>query len=571
MKHKIKGQEISPDNRFDIGVSIDFDARVDQQKMTTDTLVLSREGNKIVKDHINQGKLLEGIPYEVEFAPQQSIQYFVDLTSEMKVYDNKVHVTLKNYLGHDQFFDKAETLIWDLVNLSNPITGIDIKYQILPQDANARALMASLGLFTISMSIAQQSREVKERAISVAWATQPLYGVGLSGVVVVADWKSIVINILKLVVALVFTAILIFQAVALGLEIYRLLNPPLNILKASTAIDLLKKGCNHLGFTFKSSILEGDYKDMVILPVPQNRTNVKWYDVFSGDFGTGLNKAFPQASDTVGTLGSLIYAMENMFNAKAKVQNGVVQLERWDYWKVNANQQLSSSLVVQADRVNAFEYDFSKLFKRYYIHYLTDYSDYNTLDAFENNLAEYSLDTTKPTDLKLNLIKGLQEKTIPFALAKRKSKLTWLEKQFLGLYKAIDKLSAGKTGLVAKKNKYGAIQITDAFFSTTKIFMWDKAFGARENQDLLKPTYLWDKFHYINNPEIYQYIVKKGVKIKITSAEFLGILNKNFVLIDGKLCEITKLDYFDERNYAIIDYKEPYNVFTNQFKLTKIY
>jgi len=571
MKHKINGQEISPDNRFDIGVSIDFDARIDQQKMTTDTVVLSREGNKIVKDHINQGKLLEGIPYEVEFAPQQSIQYFVDLTSEMKVYDNKVHVTLKNYLGHDQFFDKAETLIWDLVNLSNPITSIDIKYQILPQDANARALMASLGLFTISMSIAQQSREVKERAISVAWATQPLYGVSAVGPVLVPDWKSIVINILKLVVALIFTAILLFQAVVLGLEIYRLLNPPLNILKASTAIDLLKKGCNHLGFKFKSSILEGDYKDMVILPVPQNRTNVKWYDVFSGDFGTGLNKAFPQASDTVGTLGSLIYAMENMFNAKTKVQNGVVQLERWDYWKVNANQQLSSSLVVQADRVNAFEYDFSKLFKRYYIHYLTDYSDYNTLDAFENNLAEYSLDTTKPTDPKLNLIKGLQEKTIPFALAKRKSKLTWLEKQFLGLYKAIDKLSAGKTGLVAKKNKYGAIQITDPFFSTTKIFMWDKAFGARENQDLLKPTYLWDKYHYINNPEIYQYIVKKGLKIKITSTEFLGILNKNFVLIDGKLCEITKLDYFDERNYAIIDYKEPYNVFTNQFKLTKIY
>ena len=570
MKHKIKGQEISPDNRFDIGVSIDFDARIDQQKMTTDTVVLSREGNKIVKDHISQGKLLEGIPYEIEFA-QQSIEYFIDLTSELKIYDNKVHVTLKNYLGHDQFFDKAETLIWDLVNLSNPITGIDIKYQILPQDANARALMASLGLFTISITIAQQARELKERAISLAWAVQPLYGVSLAGITVIPDYKSIIINALKLVVALVFTAILVFQAVALGLEIYRLLNPPLNTLKASTAIDLLKKGCKHLGFTFKSSILEGDYKDMVILPVPQNRTNVKWYDVFSGDFGTGLNKAFPQASDTVGTLGSLIYAMENMFNAKTKVQNGLVQLERWDYWKVNATQQLSSSLVVQADRVNAFEYDFSKLFKRYYIHYLTDYSDYNTLDAFENNLAEYSLDTTKTIDIKLNLIKGLQEKTIPFALAKRKDKLTWLEKQFLGLYKAIDKLSLGKTGLVAKKNKYGAIQITDAFFSTTKIFMWDKAFGVRENQEVLTPTYLWDKFHYINNPEIYQYIIKRGVKIKITSTEFVGILNKNFVLIDGKLCEITKLDYFDEKNYAVIDYKEPYNVFTNQFKLTKIY
>jgi hypothetical protein len=570
MKHKIKGQEISPDNRFDIGVSIDFDARVDQQKMTTDTVVLSREGNKIVKDHISQGKLLEGIPYEIEFA-QQSIEYFIDLTSELKIYDNKVHVTLKNYLGHDQFFDKAETLIWDLVHLSNPITGIDIKYQILPQDANARALMASLGLFTISITLAQQAREVRDRASDLGFLTIPFIGISAVGPVISPDYKSILIAAGRLIVALAYTAILVYQAVVLGTEIYRLLNPPLNILKASTAIDLLKKGCNHLGFKFQSSILEGDYKDMVILPIPQNRTNVKWYDVFSGDFGTGLNKAFPQASDTVGTLGSLIYAMENMFNAKTKVQNGVVQLERWDYWSVNANQQLSSSLVVQADRVNAFEYDFSKLFKRYYIHYLTDYSDYNTLDAFENNLAEYSLDTTKPTDPKLNLIKGLQEKTIPFALAKRKDKLTWLEKQFLGLYKAIDKLSLGKTGLVAKKNKYGAIQITDAFFSTTKIFMWDKAFGVRENQEVLTPTYLWDKFHYINNPEVYQYIIKRGVKIKITSTEFVSVLNKNFVLIDGKLCEITKLDYFDEKNYAIIDYKEPYNVFTNQFKLTKIY
>ena len=75
----------------------------------------------------------------------------------------------------------------------------------------------------------------------------------------------------------------------------------------------------------------------------------------------------------------------------------------------------------------------------------------------------------------------------------------------------------------AKKNKYGAIQITDPFFSTTKIFMWDKAFGARENQEVLKPTYLWDKFHYINNPEVYQYILKKGVKI-IILAPFLIVL-----------------------------------------------
>lgn len=571
MKHKIKGIEISPENRFDIGISIDFEARVDNQKITTDSIVLSREAKKMVDTHVASNGLLEGLPYQIEFAPSKFIDYYVDFTDGFKVFDNKVNVTLKNRYGHDQFFDKAESLIFDLVNLSNPFTPITIDYQVLPQDAPARALTASLGLFTVSITIASQAKEVKERATEFVWAIFPLYGVSLAGVVIVADWKTILIATAKLALSLIFFAILAYQAVVFGIDLYRLLNPPLNQLQACTALDLLKKSCNFLGYEFKSSILESDYADMVILPIPQNRTNIKWYDVFSSDYGTGQNKCFPQSSDTVGTLGTLIYSMENMFNGKARVLNKTVTLERWDYWQSNATQQLSTSLVVQADRVNSYEYDFTKLFRRYYIHYLSDYSDYNTIDAFENNLAEYSLDTTGLNDVTLNLIKGLNEKTLPFALAKRKDKLTWLEKQFKGLYKLIDFLSLGSTNLVAKKNKYGAIQLTAPFFSTTKIFMWDKARGMSGDQSKLTPTYLWDKYHYINNPELYQYIIKRGVRIKITSSEFVDIVNKNFVTIDGKICEIMKIDYFDEKNYAVIDYKEPHNVFNKQFKLTKIY
>lgn len=372
MKHTIKGIEISPDNRFDIGVSIDFDARVDQQKMTTDTLVLSREGNRIVKEHIAQGKLLEGIPYEIEFAPQNTIKYFIDLTNGMKVFDNKVHVSVTNYLGHDQFFDKAETLIWNLVDVSNPIVGIDINYQILPQDANARAFTTSLSLFTLAITIGKQSQDVENASSEFSAACTPIVGLGVPPVSII-NYPAIILSGVKLTLSVIFLAILSYQATVLGVELFKLLNPPLNKLKASKALDLLQRGCKYLGYTFESSILEGDYADLVILPIPQNRNNQKWYDVFSGDFNTGINKAFPQSSDTVGTLGSLIYAMENMFNAKTKVQNGVVKLERWDYWKTTASQKLSSSLVVQADRVDMFEYDFSKLFKRYYIHYLTDY------------------------------------------------------------------------------------------------------------------------------------------------------------------------------------------------------
>lgn len=571
MKHTLNGQEVSPENRFDIGISVDFQAKVDQQKMTTDTIILSREGNQIVKDHLKNKGILEGIKYSVEFGTNSKIDYIVDLTDNMEVYDNKVHVNLKGYLGHDQFFDKAESLIFNLVDDAKLLTAIEINYQVLPQDANGRALTASLALFTLGITIGKQTEEVSERASELSLAYIPIVGIGIPPAVIV-DYNAIALAGIRLALSIIFTAILIYEAIVLGTEIFRLLSPPLLKLQACTALNLLQGGCKFLGYDFKSSILEGDYSKMVILPIPQNMQPNRWYEVFESDYGTGKNKHFPQAGDTTGTLGALIVAMENMFNARCRVLDGVVQLERWDYWKAVAQQSISSSLVIQADRVNKYEYDLSKLFKRYYIHYMSDYSDLNTLDVFENNLAEYSLEANGIKDVKLNLIKGLEEKIVPFALAKRKDKMTWLEKQFKGLYKAIDYLTNGNTNLVAKSNKMGAIQVTSPFFSTTKMFMWDGAKGMSTNQSKMHPTYLWDNFHYINQPDLYQYIVKKNVKIHLSKDKFIKIYTQNYVKIDGKLCEIMKIDYFDEKNYGVIDYREPSKIFPNyQFTLNKIY
>ena len=82
---------------------------------------------------------------------------------------------------------------------------------------------------------------------------------------------------------------------------------------------------------------------------------------------------------------------------------------------------------------------------------------------------------------------------------------------------------------------------------------------------------LWNKFHYINNPLEYQNIIKQNVRVAMTPDEFINIMDNNYAEIDGVICEITKLDYFDEGNYAIISYKEPKNIFKNQIKLTKIF
>jgi hypothetical protein len=262
--------------------------------------------------------------------------------------------------------------------------------------------------------------------------------------------------------------------------------------------------------------------------------------------------------------------MELFCNGRTKVHNGVVELERWDYWKIKSTASIKSSLTIQGERTNAYSYDFSRLFKRYYIHYDKDYSDLNTIDNFENTHAEYSLDLVKATDKRLNLIKGGSDIPIPFARAREKEKLSWLEKQFKGLFKLIDGISS--SNLEPKFDRYGVMQVTDPFFSVSKLIIHDgNEKVSTANKHLLYATTLWDKFHYINNPLEYQNILKDNVRVAMTPDEFMQIMDNNFAEIDGVMCEITKLEYFNEQNYAVITYKEPKNIFKNQIKLIKIF
>jgi hypothetical protein len=116
------------------------------------------------------------------------------------------------------------------------------------------------------------------------------------------------------------------------------------------------------------------------------------------------------------------------------------------------------------------------------------------------------------------------------------------------------------------------MQVTEPFFSVSKLIIHDgNEKISTANKHLLYATTLWDKFHYINNPLEYQNVLKDNVRVAMTPDEFIQIMDNNFAEIDGLLCEITKLEYFNEQNYAVITYKEPKNIFKNQIKLIKIF
>ena len=89
---------------------------------------------------------------------------------------------------------------------------------------------------------------------------------------------------------------------------------------------------------------------LTILPVPLKEEQKSIFtNLFSLNNGS-FTKGYPTARDTTPTLGRLIDAIEQMFNAKMRVVNSVVYLERRDYWVLNSQVQITTTLNLQDKR-----------------------------------------------------------------------------------------------------------------------------------------------------------------------------------------------------------------------------
>jgi hypothetical protein len=85
------------------------------------------------------------------------------------------------------------------------------------------------------------------------------------------------------------------------------------------------------------------------------------------------------------------------------------------------------------------------------------------------------------------------------------------------------------------------------------------------------PTYLWNKFHLINDVNLYAWIIRSKVPCALTEEEFLQLLDNNYAQINGTQCEITKLEYLPMQNKAFLNYKQKVNFLNQNVTIQKIY
>jgi hypothetical protein len=557
MRHFLNDIEIAPRNLQDIGFISDWSGRPAELQLNVDKIVLPREGKEIIEAHVQQLGVFEGIPYRVEMAPGLSVQYYVDLTEEAIYRDHEIEVKIKQRLGMDSFWEQANGTSFELMrNRGVVFNFIKVPYVIIKDDQVALGLTLGVSLYVMTQQTINAIQQTAALTAAFIQAVTPN-----ATIPPLPPLGAIFALAIQLAAQIAYTAALLIATVKLAQQFFELIFPKVRYYDACKVKELISKGCQYLGYTFTSTLLDS-LPGLTILPVPLVKQKGSIFDYLQNDLNFAFTKGYPTAQDTTPTLGALIEAIETQFNAKTKILNGAVQLERRDYWQGVTPNQIVPALVVQDERIDEYTLNTDEIWKRYYIHYQVDYADVHTLDFYDPTDAEYSTEPTTIVNADLVSIKGLNDVNIPFALGVRKGNLNFIEKTAKLLFSLIDAVTGifgGGTNFAGQiQSRVGVLQIGQQFFGVSKMLY----LGSDGKQvvgyiNKISARTIYENFHAINQIQNNDFEVRKSVRCAITNLDFVNLLNNNYADVNGELVEVLRVEFLDETCYAEITYKAP--------------
>lgn len=553
MRHFLNDIEITPRNLLDIGLVSDFTNRPDELSLNIDKLILPREALVVIQNHLQTQGVFEGIPYRVEMAQGIVLQYYVDLTENAIFRDFEIEVTIKRRIAKDSFFDRADGTSFELLAAKGvQFQFIDVPFLIVRDNLEESFVQLAISTYVMTKELIQAAKDLGTAFTDLIQATvgSPIPPLG-----------AIISLAIKVIVQIAYTAAVLIAVGELATQLIQVYFPNVRYLKGCKVKELISKGCQYLGYQFQSNLLD-NFSGATILPVPLTKEKVSIFDNLSNSLsGTAFTKGYPTAQDSTPTLGSLISAIETQCNAETKVVNGIVQLERRDYWQNLTPNAIIPALTLQAERQDEFTLNTSDIWKRYYIHYQYDLSDIHTMDFFDPTDAEYSTEPANVVNADLVSIKGLHDVNIPFALGVRKNKLNFIEKTAKVFFILIDAVStifgSGTNFAGSIDDRIGMLQISQQFFTQTKFLYLIGNKQPSNYVSLVSAAGLWNQFHFINQIQLYQFQVRSDVRTRISEIDFVNLLNNNYATINGVRCEILRIEYIDEKSFAKINYRQP--------------
>lgn len=552
IRYYLNGTECNPVDKERISYLFDFTSRkIRELELSVQEVEFVMEDKTAIEQWILTYGHYVGMPLTVQYSNGVTREYILDFASEgFEVRDNSIVVPIKLFKGTDNFFDRANGSSFEIIPFQ-PSDFVDVDYIVVREEQFGYYIGLTLATYTLTKELITAIQNVAEGISDIQEASIP--SISAAGVPVI-NIPLIVSASIKLVARIAYTIAIAIALIKLITEILNAISPKVRQFKAITYKRLIEVGCNFLGFTLQSQLLNQLGNNLVVLPVPLREKDPSFFKELFFPASLAFTKGYPSGRDTIPTLGGAIDAIETIFNARTKVVGGVVQIEKESTFEQQAGQNITLAFNIQQQIENSNGINAVENFKRLLCKYQVDGTDINTFDDTKKSIYEISSEVVVSPGSEYELIKGFEPVDIPFARGTRKNELTFVESIAKALAGAVDLFTGGNLSSKIEARK-GCLQISSQYFSTTKLlWMNGTKLSAQQNNfigcEAIITNYHSDKYIQNNQKSVYL-----QMPIALNESELFNLLQNNFVILDnGQTAEILRIDWMEETRLASVDY-----------------
>ena len=559
-----------------------------------------RENSDTLRDWINKGKVFSGMPFKYELerggTTEKVFDGYLDLSDPSATFSPLSSTApAKERQSIDWLNDVADSVSFEYLHSIGTISDDDYKFMPYILNSSPDYMQAAIATVSVFFMEEQIRGLIKELSGMIADLGNPLTAINTT---------------IKAVLYLAYIIAFIVALIAMIKSLVKFVIQPVKYHACMKVKTILDRGASHFGFTFESDILEKDpFDKLVFMPEkyynPLDTATKK--GAFRGIFGFMTPQKVLQRGYPSGTFGDFLRSIKKTFRAKVVIDGTVLRLVP-EYENTGASTYKLPDLDQPMYTTNAHE-----LKSNYLLSFQTDISDKNTIQEYLGTSFQVITTPVTVVDPTLNLLKGLDENQLPFALAKTKTTLTEPELIFSTFEKVFDKITnvliSISNGVIAvynaiaktlnkiikalrfigikikwkakvlpkiKKvpigglfeNRIGMMKIEIDTFTVPKIFLMSEGSQSKynkiatNNNTVVSARYLWDNYHAqavsflpsANRPNGNQYLIKNFDKVPFTFTDFQKVRRNNNI-------------FTAQNKQAIIDNGE-WNDWNEQAKLT---
>jgi hypothetical protein len=617
VRYYLDGIEINPPNNY-MGLEIELNYDADQNKQAlsvnqwefgvgdpskgNDGMIMARNQ---FRDQTGVG-VVQGKPYKITIDDEKGKTYtlfdgYIDLW-KAKYQRGKITADSVQAGGIDWINDYSDSFTFDYLyqqGFFDKSRFVNVPYIIVKKQDSFEIIMTSVTIFVIVDKLKAQVKEISQL---IASCTNPLE---LSAIP-------------RFVLEILYTTSLFVSLVVLIVKLIYMLMPPVKYHKGMFVKDLCEIACAYMGFTFKSSILQQPpFDKLFILPEKFNVTENKngAFAGVAGDFKNNNEKT----GHFKGTFGDLIRMMKTMFYGKILIDGNTKTLyfEKYDFVIGNSGINVPYSF----ENEETFSLNYDEFYATMILSFLVDLNDRSTIQEYLGTAVQVTQTAKGTIDQQMSLLRNLKEEKIQFALAKRKTELTFIEKIVSDFLKAIQFLMDAlllvintaiaainvlisvvnkiikalktigiKIGKPISKiptinppqiggvidNRIGMLKMESDYISVAKIMLLDQSSHDvntkphSDNEALVNARYLFENYHYfksfvsINGKEDNQHYLRDSDRFPFSFADYEQSLHNNIIFTpDGLSGRCLSLKFNPQTQTATCSYKQRKHYLSN--------